>query len=168
MKIKTYKLILNLTGFQLTWLFCVFGEYYNFTYIGLFVGIIYLSIFFYLIDNKYTNIKLCLIFSAIGYTFDSLLAFNKLFIINSNIIIGFLPIWFLVLWPCFATLFVYVLTFLKNKPILAFILGAILVPPTYYLGIPLGLANSSNIMISMIIMAFFWGLLLTFYTFYIK
>jgi len=168
MKIKSYELILTLTGFQLTWLFCIFGEYYNFSSAGLFVGITYLSIFFYLSNNKYKIMKLCFIFSVIGYTFDSVIAFSKLFIINSNIIIGFLPIWFLILWPSFSTLFVYVLTFLKNRPILAFIMGAIIVPPTYYLGIPLGLASSSNIILAMVIMSFFWGLFLTFYTFYIR
>ena len=89
-------------------------------------------------------------FSIIGYTFDSMIAFNKLFIINSNIIVGYLPIWFLILWPSFSTLFAYVLTFLKNRPILAFIMGATIVPPTYYLGIPLGLASSSNIVLAMI------------------
>ena len=82
--------------------------------------------------------------------------------------VGYLPIWFLVLWPCFTTLFVNVLSFLKNRPFLAFLIGSFLAPPTYYLGIPLGIAESENLILSMAIMFIFWGLFLMVYSFFIK
>ena len=95
MQISIKNTFLTLTGFQLTWLFCVFGEVYNFSLLGLIIGILYLSIFFYFNKNKKRALKICFLFSVIGYIFDSLLGFNKVFIIKSNIMIGFLPIWFL-------------------------------------------------------------------------
>ena len=82
--------------------------------------------------------------------------------------IGYLPIWFIVLWPAFSTLFVNVLYFLKNIPIIAFLIGSTIAPPTYYFGIPLGIARSDNILFALFIMMLFWGLFLTFYSFYIK
>jgi len=161
-------IFLTLTGFQITWTFCVFGEYYNIPFIGVIVGLIYLCIFFYFISYKIRALKICLIFSIIGYIFDSSLGYLQLFNIKSSIMLGYLPIWFLVLWPSFTTLFVKVLPFLKNYLLISFFLGAILAPPTYYLGIPLGIAESPNIILAMIIMVIFWGLFLMLYSILIK
>ena len=168
MQISTKNIFLTLLGYQLTWLFCVFGEYYNVSLAGLIIGILYLGIFFYFIKYKLRALKICFIFSLIGYLFDSILSFSELFTIESNIKIGYLPVWFLILWPSFSTLFVNILSFLKNRPILAFLMGSIFAPPTYYLGIPLGIAETSNILLAMTIMVVFWGLFLTMYSFYIR
>ena len=168
MQISTKNIFLTLLGYQLTWLFCVFGEYYNFSLVGLIIGILYLGIFFYFIEYKLRALKICFIFSLIGYLFDSILGFSELFTIESNIKVGYLPVWFLILWPSFSTLFVNIFSFLKNRPILAFLMGSIFAPPTYYLGIPLGIAETSNILLAMTIMIVFWGLFLTMYSFYIR
>ena len=109
-------IFLTLTGFQITWTFCIFGEYYNIPFIGIIVGLIYLCIFFYFISYKIRALKICLIFSIIGYIFDSSLGYIQLFNIKSSIMLGYLPIWFLVLWPSFTTLFVKVLPFLFFSP----------------------------------------------------
>ena len=168
MGIKAKNIFLTLLGFQLTWIFCVFGEYYSMPLSGLFMGILYLAIFFYSINYRLRALKICLIFSSIGYLFDSILGFSELFTIESKITVGYLPIWFLILWPSFSTLFVTILSFLKDRPILAFLLGSLFAPPTYYFGIPLGIAKSSNLIFAMIVMAIFWGLLLMLYSFYIS
>lgn len=159
---------LTLSGFQLTWLCCVFGEYYNMPLIGFFVGIFYIIIFFYFINNKKQALQICFIFSFIGYFFDSVLSFFNLFVIESNITIGYLPIWFLVLWPSFSSLFVNILNFLRNRSLLAVIMGSLLVPPTYYFGIPLGIATSNNLFLAFFLMIIFWGLLLFYYSIYQK
>tara|TARA_Y100000590_G_scaffold470003_1_gene661230 strand:+ start:4584 stop:5105 length:522 start_codon:yes stop_codon:yes gene_type:complete len=152
------------TGFQVTWFACVFGEYFNFPLTGVFVGIIYLFIFFLYINNKLSALKICIFFSIIGYSFDSFLSINKLFVINSNLNFGFLPIWFLILWPCFTTLFINVLTFLKGRIFLSFILGSLFVPPSYLIGISLDIAESRNIFLTLSIMIFFWGFFMSFYS----
>ena len=118
----------------------------------------------YFINYKLQALKICLLFSLVGYLFDSILGFSKLFSIKSEILVGYLPIWFLILWPSFSTLFVDVLSFLKNRPIIAFIVGSVFAPPTYYLGITLNIAKSSNLSLAMIVMVIFWGLLLMFYS----
>jgi len=167
MQLNIRSIFFTLTGFQITWLCCVFGEYYNFNFLGLIVGILYLTIFFYF-NNSLNVLKMCFIFSIIGYLFDSFLGITGLLVFKSEIIIGYLPIWFLVLWPSFVTLFVNILNFLKNRPIFAFLVGSIFGPTTYYLGIPLNLAHSENLLFAMLIMFLFWGIFLTFYSIYIK
>ena len=127
-----------------------------------------MSTFFYFVKFKIQALKICLLFSFIGYLFDSILGFSELFTIKSSIIVGYLPIWFLILWPSFSTLFVNILSFLKNRPILAFFMGSLFAPPTYYLGIPLGIAKSSNLSLAITMMMIFWGLFLTLYSFYIR
>ena len=168
MEVNAKYIFLTLLGYQLTWIFCVFGEYYNIPLAGLIMGMLYLTIFFYSINYKLRAFKICFVFSLIGYLFDSILGFSELFTFKSNIIVGYLPIWFLILWPSFSTLFVNILSFLKNRPILAFFMGSIFAPPTYYLGIPLGIAKSSNLSLAIIMMIIFWGLFLTLYSFYIS
>ena len=84
-------IFLTLTGYQITWLCCVFGEYYNFSFLGLIVGIFYLCIFFYFMDFKIRALKICFIFSLIGYFFDSFLGYCELFnVVSSFILLGYI------------------------------------------------------------------------------
>ena len=48
-------IFLTLTGYQFTWIFCVFGEYYNYPLLGIVVGILYLSSFFILLNLKFEH-----------------------------------------------------------------------------------------------------------------
>ena len=109
------KIFFILTGFQITWLACVFGELYFNSLIGLITGLVYLFIFFYFQENKKRSLKICLIFSLIGYFFDTILSYYNIYVVKSDINFLFLPIWFLVLWPSFATLLVDILYFFKNR-----------------------------------------------------
>ena len=162
------RIFLILLGFQITWFACVFGEFFNYPWLGILVGLAYLVLFFFDVNDKKFALKTILIFSAIGYVFDSSIQAFNIYKIESDLIIGFLPAWMLILWPTFTTLFVDVLNFLRNKPILATILGVILGPSTYYSGVPLGIATYTNINLGLILMAFFWGTLMLAYSIYIK
>ena len=62
-----YNIILILTGFQITWLACVFGEYYEKPIIGFIVGLFYLFIFFGVITDKIKSFKICLFFLNESY-----------------------------------------------------------------------------------------------------
>ena len=166
----TYKknIFLTLLSYQITWTFCVFGEYYKVPMVGFIVGILYLTTFFYFNNNKIRALKICIFFSFFGYIFDSILGLSKIYTIESEIMIGYLPIWFLVLWPSFTTLFVDTLVFLKNHTFIAFILGSTIPPLTYYSGIPLGIAKSNDLLQTIIIMMFFWGFFITLYSYYLR
>ena len=139
------KRVLTILGFKIVWLSCVLGELYINSLFGVFAGIIFLL--FFLINEKHIllAVKTILFFSLTGYFFDSLLSFFKFYKINSQINFLFLPLWFLVLWPCFCCLFVDVLTFLKNKKLIATIIRTVFGPLSYYVGVFVGLANFSSI-----------------------
>ena len=124
-----------------------------------------MSIFTIYEQNKISFAKKILIFSFLGYSFDSLLIFFEFYSISAKINFLFLPIWFLVLWPSFCCLLVDVLTFLKNKKMLATFLGGFFGPLSYYAGVSSGLANFSSV-ITFILISFYWALMMFLYSKY--
>ncbi|PPR35264.1 MAG: hypothetical protein CFH26_00741 [Alphaproteobacteria bacterium MarineAlpha6_Bin4] len=162
------RIFLILLGFQITWAGCIFGEYFDYPWLGVIIGILYLILFYFYTEDKKFAFKTIAIFSVPGYIFDSSLQALKIYKIESDLIIGYLPVWMIILWPTFTTLFVQVLNFLRNKPILAIILGMTLGPGAYYSGVPLGIASYTSTSLGLGLMAIFWGALMFLYSIYIK
>ena len=164
-KVKIFSM---LSGYQLTWLMCVFGELlYNSFLPGLISGIIFLLICFINSENKKKTIQIVLLISIMGYLFDTILVFFEVYNFQTSLYIGVLPIWMIVLWPSFAILFDEILIFLSKFKIIAVILSSILGPLTYFAGSPLGLININNLFLFFVLMVFFWAILMIFYLSYI-
>ena len=158
------KIFLILSGYQLTWLMCVFGEVlYQSSLPGLMTGIIFLLLVFVNSKNKKRFFNIIFLISIIGYLFDSILVNLRIYDFNTSVNVGVLPIWMLVLWPSFATLFDEILVFLSKHSFIAIILSGSLGPLTYYSGNPLGLIYINNLTYFFIIMIVFWILLMLFY-----
>ncbi len=158
------KVFLTLTGYQLTWLACVFGENkYNQPTLGIYVGVIFLFIFFYFCKNKSKFIKISLYISLPGYCFDTLMVYFLIYEFNSSLILGTLPSWMIILWLSFSTLFEEILTIFKKYKLIGVLLSGILAPLTYYLGEPIGIISIDNIFIFFSIMVVFWIFLMTYY-----
>ena len=162
------KIFLMLSGYQLTWLMCVFGElWYNSFLPGLICGILFLFICYVNSENKNKTIQIVLSISILGYLFDTILVFFEIYNFQTSLYIGVLPIWMIVLWPSFAILFDEILMFLSKFKIIAVILSSILGPLTYFAGSPLGLININNLFLFFILMMLFWAILMIFYLNYI-
>ena len=158
------KIFLMLSGYQLTWLMCVFGELsYDSFLPGLICGLLFLAICFVNSDNKKKTIQIVLLISILGYLFDTILVFFEIYNFNASLYFGVLPIWMIVLWPSFAILFDEILIFLSKYKIIAVILSSFLGPLTYYAGSPLGLININNLIVFFILMIVFWAILMIFY-----
>ena len=158
------KIFLVLTGYQITWLACVFGEKnFSFPMLGLWVGIIFFVTYFYFNNNKQKFIQTSLLISVPGYMFDSLMVYFQIYEFESIIKLGTLPIWMIILWLSFSILFDEILIFLKNYKILGIILSGILGPLTYYLGEPIGVLSIYYLHIFIILMIVFWMILMFYY-----
>ena len=158
------KIFLMLSGYQLTWFMCVFGELlYNSFLPGLICGILFLLICYVNSDNKRKTIQIVLLISIVGYLFDTILVFFKIYNFQTSLYIGLLPIWMIVLWPSFAILFDEILMFLSKYKIIAVVLSSVLGPLTYFAGSPLGLININNLLLFFVLMIFFWATLMIFY-----
>ena len=162
------KIFLMLSGYQLTWIMCVFGElWYNSFIPGLICGLLFLAICFVKSDNIKKTTQIVFLISFIGYLFDTSLVFFEIYNFQTSLYIGVLPIWMLVLWPSFAILFDEILIFLSKFKIIAVILSSILGPLTYFAGSPLGLININNLFLFFILMIVFWAILMILYLNYI-
>ena len=162
------KVFLILTGYQITWLACVFGETkFSYPLLGFWVGIIFLLTYFYFNHNKQRFIKISLLISVPGYIFDSLMVYFKIYDFETTAILGILPLWMIVLWLSFSTLFDDILTFFKNYKTLGIFLSGILGPLTYYFGEPIGVINIYNLQVFIISMILFWVILMIYYLNYI-
>jgi len=158
------KIFLMLSGYQLTWFMCVFGELlYNSFLPGLICGLTFISICFFNSHNKKKITITVFLISIMGYLFDSSLVFFQIYNFETSLYFGVLPIWMIVLWPSFAILFDEVLTFLSKYKTIALLLSSILGPLTYFAGSPLGLIYINNLFLFFILMIIFWATLMIFY-----
>ena len=82
---------------------------------------------------------------------------------ETSLYVGVLPIWMIVLWPSFATLFDEIFVFLSNHKFFAVFLSAVLGPLTYYSGSPLGLIDINQHFTFFSLMILFWIFLMLFY-----
>tara|TARA_Y100001970_G_scaffold218436_1_gene267862 strand:+ start:307 stop:819 length:513 start_codon:yes stop_codon:yes gene_type:complete len=158
------KIFFTLTGYQITWLACVFGQdKFNQPLLGIYIGIIYLLIFFYFNKNKIKFLKLSLYISIPGYIFDTLMVYFDIYRFNSTIILGTIPAWMIILWLSFSTLYDEILTIFKKYKVTGVFLSGILGPATYYLGQPIGLILINNTFLFFTMMIIFWILLMIYY-----
>tara|TARA_E500000331_G_scaffold319704_1_gene332632 strand:+ start:276 stop:788 length:513 start_codon:yes stop_codon:yes gene_type:complete len=162
------KVFLVLTGYQITWLSCVFGETkFSYPMLGFWVGIIFLIIYLFFNQNKKKFVKISLSISIPGYIFDTLLVYFQVYDFETIAKLGTLPLWMIVLWLSFSTLFDEILTFFKRYKILGIILSGVLGPLTYYLGEPIGVIKIYNFQFFIISMISFWMILMVYYLYYL-
>ena len=155
---------LILTGYQITWLACIFGENkFNQPLLGIYVGTLYLLIFFYFNKNKINFLKLSLYISIPGYIFDTLMVYFSIYEFHTSFIIGTIPSWMIILWLSFSTLFDEILIIFKKYKFVGIVLSAILGPLTYYLGEPIGIISINDLLSFFILMTVFWTLLMVYY-----
>ena len=162
------KAILMLSGYQLTWISCIFGEIIYKSYLpGLVVGLIFLFLVFVNTKNKKKFSIIVFSISIMGYLFDTFLVSLNIYNFQSILNFGYLPIWMPILWLSFASLFDEVFVFLSKYKLFAVILSAVLGPLTYYSGSPLGLISIYQIYLFFVLMILFWIILMLFYLNYL-
>ena len=162
------KLFFILSGYQITWLMCIFGEIlYKSFFPGLICGLIFLFIVFINTKNKRKFTFIVFSIAIVGYLFDSILVIFKIYNFESSLYFGWLPIWMLVLWLSFATLFDEVFVFLSRYKLISISLSAVLGPLTYYSGSPLGIININKLSLFFILTIIFWTFLMFFYLNYL-
>ena len=159
---KKLKIFLTLTGYQLTWLACVFGEKY-FLNLGIYIGLIYLIFYLYFSKNKKRLLLICSLIAIPGYLFDSMMIYLSVYQFNSSEVIGMLPSWMIILWLSFSTLFDEILVVFKKYQLLGIIFSIILGPLTYYLGEPIGVISINKLLYFFTLMILFWFVLIIYY-----
>ena len=116
----------NAIWFQSTWFSAVFGQN---DLLPLTIGLVLLH--FLITENVVSEIRHAFLIGGIGIGVDSVLSICGVFNFNNDVL---LPLWMCTLWIAFSTTITRSLSFLSYRPILAIILGALIVPLNYGVG----------------------------------
>ena len=158
------RIFCTLTGYQLTWLGCAFGEKsFNLPLLGVYIGTIYILLFYFFNKKKIYFLKISLLISIPGYIFDSFMVYFSIYQFNNTLIFGTIPVWMIILWISFSTLFDEILKIFKKYKSFGIFLSAILGPTTYYLAQTIGIISINEMFLFWLIMVIFWMCLMIYY-----
>jgi hypothetical protein len=153
--------LFNFVAFQAGWFACVLSAADGMLWLGLVV--VSLVVILHVQMSEWRTDELVLVFVAValGLLFDSLLVMSGWLSYSSGILIsGIAPYWILAMWALFATTINLSMSWLKGKPLLASVLGAIFGPLSYMAGERLGAMEFVNYQSAIIALALIWALVM--------
>ena len=132
-------ILINYVAFQLGWLAAVLGGANQLPWLGTTVAMAVVLVHLHFANQPSRELQLIAVAAAIGALWDSLLvALGWLTYPSGTLIIGTAPHWIIAMWIMFATTLNVSLRWLKQRWVLAAVLGAIAGPLAYYAGHELG------------------------------
>lgn len=150
--------ISNALVFQAGWLCCVLAGANHLPWLGTSAALLIVGR--HIATAAVPRIELLLILCAgvIGAIWDSLLVTAGWLTYPSGILItGTAPHWIIAMWLLFATTLNVSLRFLKQRPLLAALLGAIGGPAAYYAGYKLGGVQVADFPLALTALALGWS-----------
>jgi hypothetical protein len=145
--------LVNAVLFQLGWFACVIGG----DIIALLWTVPYLILHFLYISTQGKEWQFVLFVAVLGSILDAAAIAAGMFSVSSALP---LPVWLICLWLLFGTLIPHGLSWLRGRSWLAALFGAIGGSMSYIAGVRLGAASTDNLMVSSLIWATQWALLL--------
>lgn len=147
------KSFLNIATYQLIWFLCVLGG--NTWAWG---GLVLLLCHLYFSKERTADLIMMGLLLIIGWAIDGTLLLIGFFSFTES---GFpIPFWLMVIWLALAITPHHGLSWMKNRPILAVIFGALGGPAAYWAGVHLGAATfNSPLVTSLLTLAVIWAIL---------
>ncbi len=146
-------IILNFLIYQVAWFLCVFKEN-----TGALIALPLLCLHFYFSQCKKADLMLMAIVLVAGLIIDGTLHFVGCMTFNVPALP--IPFWLATVWIFLATLPNHSLIWLKGRPVLSGIFGAIGGPLAYWAGIRVGAANFGwNQIEALSVIALIWSIL---------
>ncbi|MEP7313882.1 MAG: DUF2878 domain-containing protein [Pseudomonadota bacterium] len=132
-------LLTNIAAFQLGWFACVLGGAWQHAWAGSLIALAAILLHLWMARHRIPEVKLLAFALLIGVGWESLIVSLGLMRYSSgNFLHGVAPHWILALWPLFATTLNVSLTWLRGRPWLAAVFGAVGGPLAYWSGQRLG------------------------------
>jgi len=130
---------LNYAMYQAGWFVMVLGAAKGYPWSGALAGFLLLVAHLVLVRETKAEIRTVLTIGALGTAVDSVQALAGVFVFESGYwTYWIVPLWLTVMWMQFATLFHFVLSWMKGRYWLSALLGAAGGPAAYYTGERLG------------------------------
>ena len=132
-------LLLNFVAFQLGWFACVVGAARGWPLTGTAIAAVIVAWHIVRAARPAQELKLALFALLIGVLWESsLIALGLIDFTSGTLLAGLAPPWILALWALFATTLNLSLGWLKQRWLLAALLGAVAGPLSYWAGMRLG------------------------------
>jgi len=151
--------LLNFAAFQLGWFACVLGAAHGIPWTGPVVVALVITMHLILAERASRETSLIMLALALGFVVDSLLARSGWLSYASPLpSMQLAPFWILAMWALFATTLNVSLRWLRGKPGLATVLGAVLGPLSYIAGQRLGALEFTDFRAGTLALAIAWAL----------
>jgi len=154
-------IILNAAVFQIGWLLCVLAGANHVPWLGTLAALLIVTWHISLANSRRNALLLVLSAGVIGALWDSLLVYaGWLQFPSGTLIENTAPHWIVAMWMLFATTLNVSLKWLKQRQLLASVLGAAGGPGAYFAGYKLGGVEIPDLPIAMTALALGWALLM--------
>ena len=153
--------ISNFILFQLGWFACVLGAAYQLPWVGcLFVAAI-LMLHLNLADKPSLELRLMLITLLIGGVWDSLMVSFGWLSFDIGMFNSYLaPYWILAMWMLFASTLNVSLRWMKQRYVVAALLGLLAGPLAYYAGSRLGAVSMPDPLAASLVIGLGWFIIM--------
>jgi hypothetical protein len=154
-------MLLNYGLFQLGWFACVMGAAKGHPWLGLPVVAMAVLVHLFAARQPVREASLLLICTLLGAVLDSaLLLTGWIEYPNGLWLPGLAPYWIVAMWVLFGTTLNRSLRWMRGRPWLALLFGAVGGPLSYAAGEGMGAMSMSNPVMAMTALAALWGLVL--------
>jgi len=155
------KIFLNFIAFQVAWFACVFGGANDQALVGTLVVGAVIALHLALAQRPLPEALLIAVAAVIGLIWDSwLVALGLISYPTGNIAPGLAPYWIVAMWALFATSLNLSMAWLKGRPWLAALFGAVGGPLAYLAGERLGGLQMPDPVLALGAQALGWAVLL--------
>ena len=155
------KSLFNIIGFQLSWWACVLGAGNNYPYAGPIAMALFLLTHYYFFSKNIQEIKLIIIFGLVGTLIDSFIIYTGIlnYAWSYQVCFSIAPLWITAMWCGFSATINHSMNWLKNKWLIAFILGVVFGPAAYITGENFGaISFYSDLTTIVIVLSLVWGI----------
>ncbi len=152
-------MFINFAAFQVGWFSSVIGAAQQMPWLGPVAFLVVLAIHLRQASRPRAELGLVIACGVIGVFFDSLLVAAGWVTYPSGLISELLaPYWIVTMWMLFGTTLNLSMSWMKGKPVVAAVLGAIGGPSSYYAGQKLGGIEFLEFAPAMIALAIGWAI----------
>ena len=155
------KMFANFLLFQLAWFACVLGAANGLPWAGPAVVATVAIVHLRSVPEPRAETMLLVSAAMVGTVFDSLLVSTGWLTYPSGQWVGYIaPYWIIAMWVAFATTLNVSLNWLKRKPVMAAVFGAVGGPLAYFAGAKLGAVTFNAPLAAMAALAIGWALIM--------
>jgi len=154
-------ILINIVAFKIGWAASIFGAASGMPLLGPVVVLAVIAAHLQMASNPSRELLLIVMTGVIGASWDSVMVAAGWLTYPSGTLVDWLaPYWILAMWMLFATTLNMAFRWLRGRPFVAALLGAIFGPLSYYVGASLGAVEINEFAAAMTGLAAAWAVLL--------